>query len=62
MTLAVTVEDPRLSMGVVRIGPALGPLGHLGGEDVEVPIAIDIGDLKAVAVDHVAADQVVACP
>ena len=40
----------------------LGPLGHLGGEDVEVAVAVDVGDLQAVAVDHVAVHEIVAGP
>ena len=40
----------------------LGPFGHLGGEDVEIAIAVDVGDLQGVAVDHVAAQQVMADP
>src|SRR5215813_1136221 len=62
MPLAISVEDPRLSIRIVRIKSVLGPLGHLSGENVEVAIAIDIADLEAVAVDHVPADQVVAYP
>src|SRR5262249_33380088 len=51
VALAVAEEDPRLGVWVVRLLLVLAPLGHLGGENVQVTVAVDVGDLEAVAVD-----------
>ena len=47
---------------MIRTRPAFGPLGHLSSEDIQVAIAIDIGDLEAVAVDDVPPYQVMTYP
>ncbi len=62
MAVAIPVEDPGFRIGIVWIKPALSPFGHLGSEDVEIAIAVDVGNLEAVAVDYVPAHQVMAYP
>ena len=51
---AVAVENPGGRVRIIGRFGILGPFGHFGGEDVEVAVAVDVGDLKAVAVEHVA--------
>src|SRR5437016_4555898 len=53
---------PSEGRGRIVGGATIIPLGHLGGENVEVAIAIDVGNLQAVAVDHGATKKIVACP
>ena len=36
------------------------PLGHLGGEDIEVTVAIDVTDVQRMPVNDIASDQVAA--
>ena len=62
MAVAIPVEDPGFRLGIVWIKPALSPFGHLGSEDVEIAIAVDVGNLEAVTVDYVPAHQVMAYP
>src|SRR5258706_13407949 len=51
MAGGVAEENPGFGAGIVGVGAVLGPLGHLGGEDVEMAVAIDVGDLQTVAMD-----------
>ncbi len=58
VALAVAVEDPRGRMRVVGAGRAVNPLPHLAAVDVEVAVAVHVGDLEGVAVNHVVVEQV----
>ena len=62
MTLAIAKEDPGLGIGIVGLRLVFRPFRHLGAEDVEVAVAIDIGHVEAMAMNDVAASQVVAHP
>ena len=56
MPAAVAVEDPGGGLGT----PA--GIAHLGREDVEVAVLIDVAERQAVAVHDVGAEQIVADP
>src|ERR1051326_5801292 len=51
---SVAVENPGRGVWIVGRFGVLGPLGHLGGENVEVAVAVDVSDLEAVPMNHVA--------
>ena len=58
----VAEENPRFAIGVIRFLFGFGPLRHLGGENIEIAVAIHVGNLKTVPVDDIAARQIVADP
>ena len=62
MAFAIAVENEGLGFRVVGIGTFFSPLRHLGREDVQVAIAIDVAHIEGVTVDHVALEQVVSFP
>ncbi len=62
MALAIPVKNPGCRLRVIRVRTFLGPLGHFRGKDVEMAIAVNVGNLKAVAVHHGTLYEVVADP
>src|SRR5579859_304276 len=61
-TFAISKENPRGGLRVVRHFAILGPFGHLGGEDIQMPIAVDIGNLQAMSMNQITVDQLVSHP
>ena len=59
LAVAVTEENPGRSAGIVRLLLRFTPLGHFGGENVQVSISVDVRHLQAVTVHHVPLEQVV---
>src|SRR5262245_54553939 len=62
MSSAIAVEDPGASVRVVGHRRRFLPLGHFPREDVDVPVTVHVAESKAVTVDDVALDEIVAVP
>ncbi len=62
VAFAVAVAEKRLGLGVIGVLATFGPLGHLGDEDIELAVTVNIADLKRVGMDQRPADQVVPDP
>ena len=62
VALPVSEEDEGLGPGVVGFLLPLTPLGHFRDEDVEMAIAVDVGHLERVRMDHRPSDQIVSLP
>ena len=60
MALAIPVKDPGRCIRVVRGLRLLAPLGHFSRENVELAVAINVGNLLAMAMNHVPIQKIVA--
>src|SRR6185369_3749283 len=60
IALAISVKHPSRGFGMIARRFFFAPLGHFRAEDVKVAIAVDIAELQAVPVDHLAANQTAA--
>jgi len=59
---AIAIKNPGCGIGIVGRFRVLSPFSHFSGEDVEVAVAVNVSDLKAVAVNHVAIEEIVTAP
>ena len=59
---AVSIKDPHARAGLPLELASIGPLGHLGPENIEMSILVDVCKFKAMAMIHVFTKQVMFHP
>jgi len=62
MSGAIAIKYPALAFGLSGCGLLSVHFAIFGGEDIEVAIAIDVGQRQRMPVDDVSANEVVADP
>ena len=62
LAFPVAVQNPRRRIRMIRFGRGVGPLRHLGREDVQIPVAIHISDVECVTVNHIPVYEIPADP